>query len=84
MPIQTPTLEEFKELKDQMAALTKSPLYLEWVSLNQACKLLGVKTRGTVKRMCNDGRLEYRKDGKLVHINYRSIVAHNTRNQIKK
>jgi excisionase family DNA binding protein len=89
--MEVPSKEEFNALEKKFEVLetiiknlTKSPLYLEWVSLNQACKLLGIKTRETVIRMCDDGRLEYKRDGRNYQINYPSIVELNKRNTIRR
>ncbi len=89
--MQVPTLEQHKELEKQVQELRglihqmrESPLYLEWVSVDQACKILGIKTRETVIGMCKDERLEYKREGRKYQINYPSIIRYNSNLKIKR
>jgi len=89
MPFQTSTIEEFNAIEARVSALealvkkmSVSPLYLEWVTLEQAAKLLNLKAKQTVSKMCKAGTLHYKKDARKMEVSYRSIIAYNQRSTI--
>lgn len=74
---------QFIELRAEVALLKSSQQLLKWVSVDEACELMDIKTRGTIKRMCDDGRLEYTKGVRKVRISYASIVKYNNKHIVK-
>lgn len=90
MSLQVPSLDQFtalekevQQLKSTLARLSNSPLYLEWVTLEQAAKLLNLKAKVTVSKMCKAGTLEYKKDARKMEVSYKSIIAYNQRQTIR-
>lgn len=88
--MQVASLEEHRALEQKVdklekmiQQLTSSPLYLQWVTLDQACEILKIKTRETVIGMCRSGKIEYTKEGKNYKVNYPSIIAYKTKQTIK-
>ncbi len=78
-----PILQELAALKEQVSVLNEIHRNLQWVTVKQACGLLGGKCRHTVYRMMKDDELQYKQDGKEIHISRFSIIEYNKSKTIR-
>lgn len=85
-----PNRIEFQQLQSQVDdlkrlvhQLSESPLYLEWVTLKQACELLKIKQYQTVSKMCKSGKLVYQQPGRVIQVHYGSIIKYKNSQVIK-
>lgn len=89
MPFLAITPKEYEALINRIDMLEKKlnhtlnmPLALEWVTLDQARIILQLKSYQTVSKMCKDGKLEYKQDGRAIQVKLESIKKYNQSKQI--
>jgi excisionase family DNA binding protein len=87
--MEVPTLEQFNNLlktveflKQEVSKLSSMPSLADWVTVDQACKLLN-RSDNTVREMAKRGDLVYKQGKRKMEICAKSINNYNLKHTVQ-